>query len=122
MVEEVATPSYDHLTDEEFRRLRLDGIASAREANQEGGLDDGPEYHYDLSRAEAVTSEIYTMEEVYGMLWSEQPRAEAVQDRASGTSMLVGIDEEEWRVAGVLEDTAGNAFAEFSFDDAPAED
>lgn len=122
MLEEVATPNYDHLADEEFRRLRLEGIKIAREANREGGLDDGPEYHYDLSKAEAETSEIYTMEEVYGMLWSEQPCGEEKGRSASISSMLVGVDDEEWKMARTKRDAEGLPYTEFHFDETPAEE
>lgn len=122
MVEESATPSYDHLADGEFRRLRLEGIKTAGEANREGGLDDGPEYHYDLSKAEAETSEIYTMEEVYSVLWSEEPCGEEKGRSASISSMLVGVDDEEWRMARTKRDAEGLPYAEFSFDDTPAEE
>lgn len=120
MVEEVATPSYDRLTDEEFRRLRLDGITSAREANREDGLDDGLEYHYDLSKAEAETSKIYTMEEVYGMLWSEQPSGGDGGHPASGSSLGLDQGEEDWKDAGVLKDGEESPYAEFMFDESPA--
>lgn len=123
MVEGSTAPiSHEHLTDEEFRCLRSEGIAAARDANRDCELDDGPQYHYDLSKAEAEVCEIHTLEDIYSMLWSEQPSEGEEGHTASGSSLWVGQGEEEWKDAEVLKDGDGSPYAEFMFDESPAKE